>query len=355
MMNKNIQVSVIIPVYNKEKFISACIKSIQNQSYKNLEIILVNDGSLDDSGQLCEQEKEKDERIIVIHQKNKGVSVARQMGVKEATGDYVMFIDGDDWIEQNCIEVMLYELLCNNVDCVCCGYVREHNGKKFETHLFDGDRLFRGKEYYNKFYRRFFGLVGEELSNPERIDSIVSCCMKLYPRSALIKGKYIDHKEVGSCEDALLNMTTLIHLSSVKYIDRCFYHYRKDNSDSITYTYRPDLISQWSVLYNYMEDLILEYNLPEIFQNALRNRIALSTVGYGLTEVSAPNKGYIKKVKTFRTVLSRPEYKDAFEQLDFEYFPIKWKIYFLLCKHHICSIVMIMLSVMQYLRKRKAV
>lgn len=354
MVKNNIRVSVVVPIYNKERYLCECVESVRNQSYKNIEIVLVDDGSTDNSGLLCDEFKKKDARITVIHQKNAGVSAARQRGVKETTGNYVMFIDGDDWIDQNCIETMVSELVENRVDLVCCGYSREHSGKKFETHIFDSDTVFRSEDYIIKFYRRFFGIIGNELSAPEKADSIVSCCMKIYPRDVLDKGWYVDHREVGSCEDALLNITTLIYLNSAKYIDKCFYHYRKDNRDSITYTYRPKLITQWSILYNYMEDLISKYNLPPVFNKALQNRIALSTIGYGLTEISAPNKSYLKKVKTFREVLNRSEYRAAFQQLEFKYISGKWKIYFLLCKYRFCSLLIIILKVMQFLRRKKA-
>ena len=103
-----------------------------------------------------------------------------------------------------------------------------------------------------------------------------------------------------------------------------------------------------------MEDLISKYNLPPVFNKALQNRIALSTIGYGLTEISAPNKSYLKKVKTFREVLNRSEYRAAFQQLEFKYISGKWKIYFLLCKYRFCSLLIIILKVMQFLRRKKA-
>ncbi len=104
-------ISVIVPVYNVEKYLDKCIKSIVNQTYQNLEIILIDDGSTDESAKICDLWAEKDERITVIHKANGGVSSARNMGLEHASGDYIGFIDSDDFIEND-----FYELLLNNMN-----------------------------------------------------------------------------------------------------------------------------------------------------------------------------------------------------------------------------------------------
>jgi len=103
------KISVIVPVYNVEKYISKCIESIVTQSYNNLEIIIVNDGSTDKSGDICDQYAQKDDRIILIHQENEGVSMARNNALDIANGDYIGFVDSDDWIEPD-----MFATLCNN-------------------------------------------------------------------------------------------------------------------------------------------------------------------------------------------------------------------------------------------------
>lgn len=119
-MNSDNKISVIIPIYNVEKYIDRCIKSVVNQSYKNLEIILINDGSLDRSGDICDKWAKKDKRIKVIHQKNSGVSVARNIGLDNAKGEYITFVDADDYIELDYCEVLQYELNKNSVDIIYC-------------------------------------------------------------------------------------------------------------------------------------------------------------------------------------------------------------------------------------------
>ena len=104
------KISVIIPVYNVEKYLKRCLDSVINQTYKNLEIILIDDGSTDKSGNICDEYAAKDKRIIVIHKENGGLSDARNKGLDICTGDYISFIDSDDWIENG-----FYEYVVNNV------------------------------------------------------------------------------------------------------------------------------------------------------------------------------------------------------------------------------------------------
>ena len=114
--NKEPLISVIIPVYKVEKYLKRCIDSVINQTYKNLEIILVDDGSPDNCPKICDDYSKKDKRIKVIHKKNGGVSAARNKGLKLSNGDYIVFVDSDDWLEYNFVEEMLTNLRKNKVD-----------------------------------------------------------------------------------------------------------------------------------------------------------------------------------------------------------------------------------------------
>lgn len=127
---KNNLISVIIPVYNVEKYLERCIDSVINQTYSNLEIILIDDGSTDKSSMICDKYKNIDKRIVAIHQKNCGVSIARNNALNIAKGDYVTFIDSDDYIKHDMIETLLNELIENNLSYVACGYAVEKNNIK---------------------------------------------------------------------------------------------------------------------------------------------------------------------------------------------------------------------------------
>ena len=115
-------VSVIVPVYNVERYLKKCIDSILVQTYRQLEILLIDDGSTDRSGQLCDELKNTDSRICVLHKENGGQAEARNLGIKHAKGDYIMFVDADDWIQENMIEILLNCVHSEKADMVCCGY-----------------------------------------------------------------------------------------------------------------------------------------------------------------------------------------------------------------------------------------
>lgn len=121
------KISIVVPIYNVEKYLKKCIESIINQTYKNLEIILVNDGSTDNSYKICEEYAGRDKRIKVINKENGGLSDARNAGLRVATGEYISFIDSDDYIELDMIYNLYQGIMKNNADICCCGKVLEYD------------------------------------------------------------------------------------------------------------------------------------------------------------------------------------------------------------------------------------
>ena len=117
-------ISVIVPVYNVEKYLKKCVNSITSQTYENLEILLVDDGSTDSSGQICNEFEKNDARIKVIHKKNGGLSDARNAGLDRAKGQYYAFIDSDDYIQDNTIEIMLNAVKKNKSEIAICNMIR---------------------------------------------------------------------------------------------------------------------------------------------------------------------------------------------------------------------------------------
>lgn len=128
-MAENIPVSIIVPVYKAEKYLDTCLKSIQSQTFPKFEIILVDDGSPDRSGEICDRYAESDRRIKVVHKENGGVSSARQAGIENASGEYTVHVDPDDWIEPCMLESMYSQALSTNADIVVCDYMEEKPGR----------------------------------------------------------------------------------------------------------------------------------------------------------------------------------------------------------------------------------
>lgn len=117
-------ISIIIPVYNVERYLNKCLDSIINQTYNNLEIVLVDDGSTDRSGLICDAYAAKDNRVIVIHKENNGVSVARNIGLEHSHGELIGFVDGDDYVDRQMYELLLKRLKSDNSDMACCNYLQ---------------------------------------------------------------------------------------------------------------------------------------------------------------------------------------------------------------------------------------
>ena len=126
-MNENILISIIVPIYNVEKYLDRCVQSILKQTYKNIEIILVDDGSLDNCGTICDEYEKKDKRVRAIHKENGGLSSARNTGIKMAKGEYVCFVDSDDWIEKNMIEHISELIIKNRAEIVSVSYALAKN------------------------------------------------------------------------------------------------------------------------------------------------------------------------------------------------------------------------------------
>lgn len=116
MLTQSPKISIIVPIYNAEKYLSRCIKSILNQSFLDFELLLINDGSRDYSGSICDKYSNNDQRITVLHTENKGVSSARNNGLEYAQGDYVLFVDADDWIESNSLDLLYKTIISENLD-----------------------------------------------------------------------------------------------------------------------------------------------------------------------------------------------------------------------------------------------
>ncbi len=152
-------ISIIVPVYNADKYLDKCVTSLMTQTYSNLEIILVDDGSTDNSARICELLAKKDTRIVVIHQKNSGVSAARNTGIKNARGEYLAFVDGDDYISPYMIEHLYARIMQDQADVAVCGYKRvDEKGHELSTAMIP-DSVVSGAEAIRMHYSHTAGIM----------------------------------------------------------------------------------------------------------------------------------------------------------------------------------------------------
>lgn len=216
-------ISIVVPVYNAEKYLHQCIESIIAQTEQVIEIILVNDGSTDGSLSICQKYAKIDSRITVINQANQGVSVARNTGIQEATSEYVMFVDSDDYIEANMCERLLQEATQHNSDLVMCRYRRTSEDKNDNT---------RQPKYLPIVCVE--DLAGENFVFFYLHDMFNAPVCKLY-RHELIKKPFDKGLSIG--EDLIFNLEYLKNCSRVNYISEQLYHYRVGDAHTLSTRY----------------------------------------------------------------------------------------------------------------------
>lgn len=206
------KISIIVPAYNIEKYIKNCLISIKNQTYKNLEIIVINDGSSDNTLDVIYNTIQNDNRFVIIDQKNTGVSIARKNGIEKATGEYIGFIDGDDTIEPDMYERLIRNAAQHNADISHCGYLIVNPDNTTTPHYGTEKRIEQDK---------FCGL--KDLLDGNFIEP--GLCNKLFHRKLFNNINYVEFENIKNNEDLLLNFYLFSDSEKSFYEDFCPYHY----------------------------------------------------------------------------------------------------------------------------------
>lgn len=343
-------ISVIIPVYNVERYLAQCLDSVINQTYPNLEIICVNDGSKDSSLEILQEYAQEDPRVHILDKENAGVSRARNDALKLATGSYVMFVDSDDWIDLNTCETAFKAMHTYGSDIVIWSYVSETETRSSKKEIFEEMRFFDRNEVKN-LHRRFIGLIGSELAHPELADSLCPVWGKLYRKEIVENVRFVDLREIGTYEDGLFNLEVFGKAEKAIYLPNYFYHYRRTKSESVTSGHQVKLFAQWQTLFRIMKEYIDQNKLPAEYMEAWNNRIALSIQGLGLNIVGA-DRSMIWKVKEIAGILKQTQYREAYKNLDFQYFPIHWKLFYWFAKKRFSFGVFALLTVIHTIISR---
>lgn len=210
-------ISIIVPVFNAEKYLLRCLDSIKAQTFQDFEAILVDDGSLDNSGIICDEYSHKDSRFKVIHQSNSGVSIARQTGLDAAVGDYVIHADSDDWVEQDWLLCLYNEVQKNKADMVICDFDRISKNKT---------TYYCGCSTSSENKRLLLDMLKREIWG--------SCCNKLINRLCLQRYEIGFHPEMNLLEDLYVTCMLLLNNITVSYVPQILYHYDAySNNNSI--------------------------------------------------------------------------------------------------------------------------
>lgn len=223
-MNNSImpKISIIVPIYNSEKYLYECLKSIQNQTFKDFECILINDGSTDDSEVICTQFL-NDNRFRLISKKNEGVSIARNVGIETAIGDYIQFVDSDDYLNENISQKMFDAISEYNSDCVICGVTSFINHPTSCIDVWTENEALCEKQDFSKLLRKW--TVNPYIGGPYN---------KLFKRSIIIDHKLLYEEGTSFGEDFVFNIKYFSYVQKIYILHDCLYCYRRDVVTSLT-------------------------------------------------------------------------------------------------------------------------
>lgn len=245
-------ISVVIPVYKAEADLPRCINSILSQSYSDFELILIDDGSPDNSGTICDQYAEKDHRIHVIHKKNAGVSAARNDGIAASTGKYITFIDSDDYIDADFFQAALDEAMHHDADL----YVSGIHMDTYQDGVLSDTLTYQIKQHRV--------LSVKELLEAARSEYPIICICgpwcKLYKRDLIGKHNILFNTNMCYSEDTDFNLSYLDHAETVVFSDRSFYHYCRSNNESLFSRFHPETYETHTAAYDKMRQLMYRLN-----------------------------------------------------------------------------------------------
>ena len=297
MSNNQPKVSVIIPVYNVEQYLRKCLDSVINQTYKNLEIICINDGSLDNCGAILDEYVQKDSRIIVIHQKNAGVSDARNKGLRNAQGEYILFVDPDDWCETDLIETAIEGFKDDEIDLVYWGsniiVEREISDEEFYIH-----------QRANSCYRN-----GKYPTTGQLVETLTGRVSNKLFKAEILKNYNIKFPSCKCFEDLFFNLSYYKHTRYIYFIRKNLDNYllRKNSAVATMASYN-NSNSAIENLFNVFKNIYLEYK--ENNELELFNTLVFSSLFQRfMFNVSFLNKEqqdyYLNELRVFFTNLDK--------------------------------------------------
>lgn len=247
------KVSIIVPVYKAEAYLHRCVDSILAQTFTDFELLLIDDGSPDRSGEICDEYAQKDSRIRVIHKENGGVSSARQRGLDEAVGEYTIHADPDDWVEPNMLEELYKKAKQDDADIVICDYFNNIGTK--QTICRQCPSSLEPKQVLIELFQQLHG----------------SCCNKLARRVCYKQYGIEFPRGINYCEDLFTWVQFLSHKEvKVAYLNKAFYHYF-DNPESITRRYQR---SQYETRCKFVE--LLEKVLPTELRSTILKKVTFN-------------------------------------------------------------------------------
>lgn len=266
--NKQPDISVIVPIFNVEKFLSRCVDSIINQTHENIEIILVDDESPDRCGEIADEYAQKDSRIKVIHQKNKWLGGARNSGIKIAVGKYLLFVDSDDYIRRDMCEILYNKMEQNQTDMIVFGFCHVDNkgNELFKSIPQESNIVYTGERAREILYQKVIAT-----------HSLNSACMKIYRRNLFSDNCLLFDEKIRYAEDYEFCLRLFPLVSSFTCIDDDLYYY-VENENSIMHVRDKEIMNKFIILYHYRERFLIEQQVDTAENKRLSAELLIKMV-----------------------------------------------------------------------------
>ena len=334
--------SVIVPVYNTKKYLRECIDSILAQTYNNYELILVDDGSDDGSSEICDEYAMKNEQVTVIHKENCGLLHTRKVGLSVSNGEYISYIDSDDFIAPDMYEYMMGKITEYNVDIAVCNMSTANSGEILPMSSYKKHGYYDKKRLAEEIYP--YMLFSND---PQKTGLIPSLCNKIIRKKVLEKVLLRADNSISYGEDALCSYPCLLDSDSVFIAeDKFFYFYRKV-STSLTNAYDKKLIEKFNLLIMLLDSAFSERGFDG--KNQLDCYIARGSIECLRKELLFDKEKKIKeRIRVVREYVSRKSIKEAYVFAAGQNFDLVTKTKILLIRYR-CFYVLYLLFYFKYL------
>lgn len=336
-------VSIIVPIFNAERYLEECIQSLINQTYSNVEIILIDDESKDESLRICRQFAQIDKRIKIFQQKNSGAGAARNTGLRHVNGKYVMFVDADDYVSPEAIEKLLKFMKDSNADTGVGSYADvDCNGTVLREHIVENE-VYRGNgKIKNDFLMKMVG------SAPECSDSIrVTVWNSIYSLEIInnYKLKFVSEREMLA-EDTIFNIEYYSHSKTLCTLNKPTYYYRENINSLTRKKYKDGLFSKLLSSYFYQKKLLNDLEMGEESQLRLKKQIFIALRVCLQQELpSISQKTFKEAQRNIRKIICDETVQSLIKDYPIKKTQLKQKIFLTLAKNRQSLFLLIMLEI----------
>ena len=345
-------ISVIVPVYNVEKYMRQCVDSLLNQTVSNIEIILVDDGATDTSPKICDEYAKKYSYVKVIHKLNGGLGSARNAGMNEAQGKYIGFVDSDDYVSVKMYKTLLDLAETNEADCAYCEFTKFWNDTVEATRQPKKTiKVFSDKEILDSY---LLDRVGCAPSEKEDCSYGVSVCLGLFRNNVIqrSKVKFVSEREFIA-EDMIFDIDFIPHCRKIVHTNEALYFYRF-NPDSLTTRYVPDRFERNVALCNEMESRLGKTYNSDVYKIRL-DRYFLKITRIALIEemVHIKDHGWKTVNANMSRIANNNELRQILRNYPISYLPMTQKVFFRALKRRLYLLVAILIKVNMALKRNR--